>query len=55
MENITYEKDCQMISKISFDESITQAQKNIQIEKIEKRMSQMENLEISGKNTGYYN
>jgi len=50
-----YELDCQRISQISFDETLTQKEKNTLISRIEKRMERMENLENSGKNTGYYN
>ena len=49
-----YEIDSQRISQISFDPSLSQKQKNTQISRIERRMERMDNLELSGKNTGYY-
>ena len=49
-----YEIDSQRISQISFDPSLSQKQKNHLISKIERRMERMDNLELSGKNTGYY-
>tara|TARA_R110000751_G_scaffold197603_1_gene302651 strand:+ start:563 stop:724 length:162 start_codon:yes stop_codon:yes gene_type:complete len=50
-----YEIDSMEISKISFDSNLDQKTKNQLISKIESKMEKMENLELSGKNTGYYN
>ena len=49
-----YEIDSMEISKISFNPNLDQKTKNQLISKIEARMEKMENLELSGKNTGYY-
>ncbi len=50
-----YEIDSQRISEISFDKSLTQKEKNAKCSRIEAKMSRFEQLEINGKNTGYYN
>ncbi len=50
-----FEIDSNEISRISFDESLTQKQKNIKCSKIESKMAKKEQMELDGKNTGYYN
>tara|TARA_R110002110_G_scaffold26617_1_gene97632 strand:- start:68 stop:229 length:162 start_codon:yes stop_codon:yes gene_type:complete len=50
-----YEIDSMEISKISFNPNLDQKTKNQLISKIESKMEKMENLELSGKITGYYN
>ena len=49
-----YEIDSMEISKISFNPNLDQKTKNQLISKIENKMEKMENLELSGKTTGYY-
>ena len=49
-----YEIDSMEISKISFNPNLDQKTKNQLISKIEAKMEKMENLELNGKNTGYY-
>jgi hypothetical protein len=50
-----YDIDSMEISRISFNPKLDQKTKNRLISKIESKMSKMEELELSGKNTGYYN
>jgi hypothetical protein len=50
-----YDHDSMEISRISFDSNLDQKTKNRLISKIESKMSKMDNLELSGKITGYYN
>ncbi len=50
-----YDIDSQRISQISFDNSLTQKEKNSKCSKIEAKMSRKEQQELNGKNTGYYN
>ena len=49
-----YEQDCREISRIQFHTHFSRKEKNYLISIIEKRMSDMEQLEIEGKPTGYY-
>ena len=50
-----YDIDSMEISRISFNPKLDQKTKNRLISEIESKMSKMEELELSGKNTGYYN
>jgi hypothetical protein len=50
-----YDQDSMEISRISFNPNLDQKTKNRLISKIEEKMSKMDDLELSGKNTGYYN
>jgi len=49
-----YNRDCEEISNICFMRFLTQKEKNYYCSIIEKRMSEEEDLELSGKGTGYY-
>lgn len=49
-----YERDSQLISEIQFHSGYDQKTKNKLIRRIEKRMERMEQMELDGKNTGYY-
>jgi hypothetical protein len=50
-----YDIDSMEISRISFNPKLDQKTKNRLISQIESKMLKMEELELSGKNTGYYN
>ncbi len=50
-----YELDCKLISLIQFKTNYSQAYKNKWISRIEERMAYYEQLELNGKDTGYYN
>ncbi len=50
-----YDLDSQEISRIQFHTDYDQKTKNRLMALIEKRMAKMEQLELDGKNTGYYN
>ena len=50
-----YDQDSMEISRISFDPNLDQKTKNRLMSKIEAKMSKMDDLELNGKNTGYYN
>lgn len=49
-----WEVDSNRISQISMDPILNQKTKNKLISRIEKKMGRMEQLELDGKNTGYY-
>ena len=50
-----WQLDSQRISEIQFHSDYDQKTKNKLISRIEKKMERMEQLELDGKNTGYYN
>ena len=50
-----YNVDSMLISDIQFHSDYSQKLKNKLISEIEKRMEKQEQLELDGKNTGYYN
>ena len=49
-----FERDSELISKISFSNAFTREQKNKAIKKIESRIAEEEQREIDGIGTGYF-
>lgn len=49
-----FDMDQQEISRISFDQTLTQKEKNRLISRIESKMARFEQMELNGKKTGYF-